>query len=52
MKEKNSKVAKFVGKVLDMTLRVEANTNSCIWAYQPEVPKEVKRYKKNYKKNK
>ena len=40
-------IAKSVASVLKTSLRVEANTTSCILVYQPKAPKELSRFKKN-----
>lgn len=40
-------IAKSVTSVLKTSLRVEANTTSCILVYQPKAPKELSRFKKN-----
>ncbi len=42
---KNNKAKKVV-KILDAVLKLEANTVSCIWAYEPKAPKELERFKK------
>lgn len=47
MKSKVSKkVAKGTVSVLNTLLRADANSTSCILAYQPKAPKELARYKK------
>lgn len=47
MNKKVSKaVAKGVKEVLDLVLREEANTASCIFMYQPKAPKELKNYRR------
>lgn len=46
-KKKVSKaVAKKVVKVLDASLRAEANTASCITFYQPKAPESLSRFKR------
>lgn len=42
----NEKAAKTVAKMAKQTLKVEANTNSCLLIYQPKAPKELSRFKK------
>lgn len=48
MKEKKvySTIAKGVVSVLDTFLKVDANSASCIIAYQPKTPKALDRFKK------
>lgn len=38
--------AKAVANMAKQTLKVEANTNSCLIIYQPKAPKELSRFKK------
>ena len=38
--------AKIITKTLNKVLSAEANSNSCILAYQPKVPKDLKKFKK------
>ncbi len=46
-KKKISKVvAKKLVKVLDVSLRTEANTTSCIAMYQPKAPESLSRFKR------
>ena len=45
-KKLNEKAAKTIAKMAKQTLKVEANTNSCIVIYQPKAPKELSRFKK------
>ena len=45
-KNLNEKAAKTVAKMAKQTLKVEANTNSCMVVYQPKAPKELSRFKK------
>ena len=40
-------VAKGVAKSLNSMLRVEANSASCVIAYQPKAPKELERFRKS-----
>lgn len=42
---KKSKAQKVV-KVLDTILKLEANSTSCVWAYEPKAPKALERFKK------
>lgn len=47
-REKLSKtVAKGVATSLNSMLRVEANSTSCVIAYQPKAPKELARFRKD-----
>lgn len=47
-KEKSSKaIAKGVTAILNSMLRVDANTTSCVIAYQPKAPKELVQFRKN-----
>lgn len=47
MKKNVSKTsAKTVTKVLDRVLRMEANTTSCLFVYQPKAPKELKQFRR------
>ena len=46
VKKLNEKAAKAVAKMAKQTLKVEANTNSCMVVYQPKAPKELSRFKK------
>ena len=45
-KKLNEKAAKTVAKMVKQTLKVEANSNSCLIMYQPKAPKELSRFKK------
>lgn len=46
MKQKmNEKIARQVAKILEKALIVEANSNSCVWAYEPQKPEGLERYK-------
>lgn len=48
MKKRLSRaVAKGVKGLLDAMLRTEANTASCVIMYQPKVPKELTKYRRN-----
>jgi cyclic lactone autoinducer peptide len=40
------KLAKGIAKVLETTLKVEANSTSCFVMYQPKVPKELSKYRR------
>lgn len=40
-----NKVAKKLTSVLNGVLRAEANTATCVLAYQPKAPKNLKRFK-------
>lgn len=42
---KKNKAEKIV-KVLDTVLKLEANSASCVFAYEPKAPKELERFKK------
>ena len=47
MKAKTEKkLAKGIAKVLETTLKVEANSTSCFVMYQPKVPKELSKYRR------
>lgn len=46
-KKRVSSVAKAVVNVLNASLKVDANTTSCVAFYQPEAPKELSRLKRN-----
>ena len=43
-KEKN-KTVKLITKMLERQLQIEANSNSCIFAYQPKVPEKLNKYR-------
>lgn len=43
-KEKN-KTVKLLTKMLEKQLTIEANSNSCIFAYQPKAPKKLNNFK-------
>lgn len=45
-KEITKSVAKGLKSSLDMVLRAEANTTSCIIFYQPKAPKELTKYRR------
>ena len=45
-KKLNEKASKTVARMAKQTLKVEANTNSCLLIYQPKAPKELSRFKK------
>lgn len=45
-KEITKSVAKGMKSTLDMLLRVEANSTSCIIIYQPKAPKELMKYRR------
>ncbi|MBP3770255.1 MAG: cyclic lactone autoinducer peptide [Clostridiales bacterium] len=38
--------AQKVVKILDKILKLEANSASCMFAYEPKAPKELERFKK------
>ena len=42
----NEKTAKMLAKVATKKLGMEANSVSCVLAYQPKEPKELNRFKK------
>ena len=44
-KKLNEKAAKKVANMARKTLKVEANSNSCMVIYQPKAPKELSRFK-------
>ena len=43
---KKNTTAKTITKVLDAVLKTEANSASCVLAYQPKEPKSLDRFKK------
>lgn len=43
--KKNTTASKLV-KVLDTVLKTEANSASCVFAYEPKQPKSIDRFKK------
>ena len=43
---KKNTTAKRITKVLDAVLKTEANSASCVLAYQPKEPKSLDRFKK------
>lgn len=46
MEKKNKKnINSAIKEVLDITLKVEANSASCAVLYQPKEPKELERFK-------
>lgn len=46
-KEKMSKtVAKGIASALNSMLRIEANSTSCVIAYQPKAPKELEKFRR------
>ncbi len=46
MKKIANSVAKGMVSVLNKFLQIDANSTSCVIAYQPKMPKELKRYRK------
>ena len=46
-KEVTNSVAKGMKAALDVVLRTEANTASCLIMYQPKAPKELMNYRRN-----
>lgn len=40
------RLAEKMVKALDYVLRAEANSNSCLAAFQPKAPEQLKRFKK------
>lgn len=46
MKELSKRFAKGVADILDKTLRIDANSASCIIYYQPKAPKELDKYRR------
>ena len=51
-KEVTKSVAKGMKAALDVVLRTEANTASCLIMYQPKAPKELMNYRRNIMKKK
>lgn len=47
MRKQGRSVAKTVVNLLNTSLVVDANTTTCVAFYQPEVPKELSRFKRN-----
>ena len=48
MKEElNKSIAKGLKIALDIVLKTEANTTSCLIMYQPKAPKELKNFRRN-----
>lgn len=45
MKNKDKKKAEFAKKILNKILVLEANSNSCIVAYQPKTPSRLEKFK-------
>lgn len=43
------RLAQGAAAVLSATLRIDANSTSCMGIYQPEVPEELARYRKQCK---
>ena len=43
----NESIAKGLKKALDVVLKTEANTASCLIMYQPKAPKELINYRRN-----
>lgn len=41
----NEKAAKTVAQLATKALKVEANTNSCMFVYQPKAPKELAHFR-------
>lgn len=48
MKQKNTNknISEKVKNMLNIVLKVEANSSSCAYVFQPKVPKELKNFKK------
>lgn len=46
-KEVTKSVAKGMKVALDVVIRTEANTASCLIMYQPKAPKELMNYRRN-----
>ena len=46
-KQTKKTVAKGVKNALDMVLRTEANTASCVIMYQPKAPKELMKFRRS-----
>lgn len=45
--DNSNKTGKFVKTALDMFLKVEANSASCVLAYQPKAPEALKKFRKD-----
>ena len=43
----SNKTQKLIKATLDMFLKVEANSASCVLAYQPKSPEGLKKFRKN-----
>lgn len=41
--------AKIMAKAVEQVLKIEANSSSCIWEYEPKAPKALNRFKRNNK---
>lgn len=46
MRKTKNNAAKFVTKTLNSVLKLEANSNSCLLAYQPKAPENLKKFRK------
>lgn len=44
----SEKIAKIIAKSVEQVLKIEANSVSCIWAYEPQVPEKLNQYKHNH----
>ena len=42
-------IAKGVKQALDIVLKIEANTASCVIMYQPKAPNGIEKYRRNKK---
>lgn len=49
MNKMDKKLAKGVAAMLHSVLNVEANSASCYIVYQPKVPKDLEKFRKNKK---
>lgn len=43
----NKKIAMGIKKALDIVLKTEANTASCVILYQPKAPRGLMKYRRN-----
>lgn len=48
----SEKIAKIVAKTVEQVIKIEANSVSCIWTYEPAVPEQLNRFKKYNKEEK
>ncbi|MBQ3544241.1 MAG: cyclic lactone autoinducer peptide [Lachnospiraceae bacterium] len=45
MNREKNKTVKLISKMLEKQLKIEANSNSCVFVYQPKVPEKLNNYK-------